>query len=215
MNFETLVNEAIAALEDASRYHCYRGISPEEVDRVKAALIACHARGETLLPPVGDDPFAGILPDMRPQASPEEEAAAVAAQIAPLSLPGVIAAYHRQISRESAVAIVSGAQALANTPGASWIIGPLEVFPGYRADATKFAQDWSTANPAQKTINTEPANPIAKRRKAAGMTQTAFAAALGTDQRAISRWESGAFKPRSDTLAKMAQVLDCSIENLL
>lgn len=215
MDFENLVNSAIDEMDDISQYYCYKAIAPEEIDRIKAELIACHERGETLLPLVGDDPFGGILPDTRPQASELEEAAAIAAKIVPLALLGVITAYHRQVSKETALSIINGAQALASTPGNSWIFNPIDAFPGYRVSIDSFVRDWNAANPEQKAISIANATPIATRRKAVGMTQSALAAALGTDQRSVSRWENGGVEPRASVLVKMADILACDVKDLV
>lgn len=48
-----------------------------------------------------------------------------------------------------------------------------------------------------------------------GYTQEAFAEILGTDKKAISRWESGTFTPNADTLVRIAQTLDVSTDFLL
>ncbi|MEG2097839.1 MAG: helix-turn-helix transcriptional regulator [Pseudoflavonifractor sp.] len=56
---------------------------------------------------------------------------------------------------------------------------------------------------------------LATARKASGMTQASFAEAVGTDQRSVSRWERGTFTPRPEMLSKMAQVLNCAMEDLI
>ena len=52
-------------------------------------------------------------------------------------------------------------------------------------------------------------------RMAAGMTQGQMAAALGCSQKDVSRWEHGARTPRVETLAKIAGVFGCKIEDLI
>ena len=52
-------------------------------------------------------------------------------------------------------------------------------------------------------------------RKAAGMTQKQLADALGCTQKDISRWESGLHEPGALTLKKIAQILSCSMEELV
>ena len=58
-------------------------------------------------------------------------------------------------------------------------------------------------------------SPIAKYRKMQNMSQTEFADAIGADQRSVSRWENGIVTPRPAMLAKMAQVLHCTMEDLM
>lgn len=58
-------------------------------------------------------------------------------------------------------------------------------------------------------------SPMTKARIAAGMTQKQLADMIGCQTRDISRWERGHHVPRSDTLAKIAQALGCSMDNLI
>lgn len=52
-------------------------------------------------------------------------------------------------------------------------------------------------------------------RLAAGMTQQNLADALGCKVKDVSRWENGHVEPRALTLKKMAQVLGCSMDDLV
>lgn len=52
-------------------------------------------------------------------------------------------------------------------------------------------------------------------RKAAGMSQADLAEKVGCRQKDISRWESGLHEPGALTLKKMAQVLGCSMDDLV
>lgn len=52
-------------------------------------------------------------------------------------------------------------------------------------------------------------------RLAAGLTQVQFAEAVGCKQKDISRYESGLHEPGALTLKKMAQVLGCSMDDLV
>lgn len=52
-------------------------------------------------------------------------------------------------------------------------------------------------------------------RQAAGMTQAQLAEAVGCKQKDISRYESGLHEPGALTLKKMAQVLGCSMDDLV
>ena len=47
-----------------------------------------------------------------------------------------------------------------------------------------------------------------------GMTQGELAAALGTSQVAVSRWESGAVQPSAATLRKLAAVFGCQMDGI-
>jgi transcriptional regulator with XRE-family HTH domain len=48
-----------------------------------------------------------------------------------------------------------------------------------------------------------------------GYTQETLAELLETDKKAISRWESGTFTPNTETLIRLAKVLDVSADYLL
>lgn len=52
-------------------------------------------------------------------------------------------------------------------------------------------------------------------RKTASLTQEQVAAYLGVGQSAVSMWESGASKPRAETLKKLADLLNCTVDELL
>lgn len=52
-------------------------------------------------------------------------------------------------------------------------------------------------------------------RKSKNMTQCELANALGKQQSCISSWESGRFKPTTDTIIKIASVLGCSMQTVL
>lgn len=52
-------------------------------------------------------------------------------------------------------------------------------------------------------------------RLAAGLTQTQLAEAIGCKQKDVSRWEAGTVEPKALTLKKMAQVLQCSMDDLV
>jgi transcriptional regulator with XRE-family HTH domain len=56
---------------------------------------------------------------------------------------------------------------------------------------------------------------LAELRKAAGFTQTAFAAEIGVSQRMMAYYESPAAHPPANLLAKMAQALGVSVDALL
>ena len=58
-------------------------------------------------------------------------------------------------------------------------------------------------------------NTVAERREEAGLTQKQLAHLLGITQGAVSQWESGISKPRADTLKKLADLLNCTVDELL
>ncbi len=51
-------------------------------------------------------------------------------------------------------------------------------------------------------------------RKAAGLTQAAFAEAIGVSQAAVACWEAGTKFPSADKLPVIAKTLGCSIDAL-
>lgn len=51
-------------------------------------------------------------------------------------------------------------------------------------------------------------------RKAAGMTQAAFAEAIGVDRSAVAKWEAGVAFPSADKLPAIAAALGCTIDAL-
>lgn len=56
---------------------------------------------------------------------------------------------------------------------------------------------------------------LKRARNAAGMSQADLAEKVGCRQKDISRWESGLHEPGALTLKKMAQVLGCSMDDLV
>lgn len=58
-------------------------------------------------------------------------------------------------------------------------------------------------------------SPIARRRIAAGLTQTQLAEKLGVTQLTVSRWENDVRAPRRSTLYKLAEVLGCEARDLV
>jgi transcriptional regulator with XRE-family HTH domain len=56
---------------------------------------------------------------------------------------------------------------------------------------------------------------ITRMRKRVGLSQVQLAKRMGVTQGAISQWESGQAKPRTDLLFKLADVLGCSVDELL
>lgn len=58
-------------------------------------------------------------------------------------------------------------------------------------------------------------NTVAERRKEVGLTQKQLANLLGLKRSSISKWENGASKPRAETLKKLADLLNCTVDELL
>lgn len=52
-------------------------------------------------------------------------------------------------------------------------------------------------------------------REEKGLTQCELAELLEVDQTAISQWERGRAKPRADKLLRLAEILGCTVEELL
>ena len=58
-------------------------------------------------------------------------------------------------------------------------------------------------------------NFISTLRERRGLSQYQLGALVGVSDKAVSKWENGASKPRMDTVRKLAEVLDVSIDELL
>lgn len=56
---------------------------------------------------------------------------------------------------------------------------------------------------------------ICEAREKQSLTQCDLAKRMGVTQGAVSQWEKGTVKPRADLLPKLAEVLDCTIDELL
>ena len=56
---------------------------------------------------------------------------------------------------------------------------------------------------------------IKELRKERGLSQTAIAEAVGVTSGAVSQWEAGLTNPTLETLVKVAQVLGCTVDELL
>lgn len=52
-------------------------------------------------------------------------------------------------------------------------------------------------------------------RKRAGMKPSDLASKMAVDTTTITRWETGMRKPDINSLVKLSQILDCSIDDLL
>lgn len=68
------------------------------------------------------------------------------------------------------------------------------------------------ADPADSRLYAEVADQVAAQRSARGLSQAELAQLTGTTQSAIARLESGRRAPRLDTLQRVANALDCSLE---
>ena len=58
-------------------------------------------------------------------------------------------------------------------------------------------------------------NNIQGLRKKIGLCQYEVAARLGVTQQAVAKWETGTSLPRADLLPKLADVLGCTVDELL
>ena len=57
-------------------------------------------------------------------------------------------------------------------------------------------------------------NSIGDMRHNKGFSQLMLARLLGVSQQAVAQWEIGKAYPRSETLVKLADALDCTIDEL-
>ena len=57
-------------------------------------------------------------------------------------------------------------------------------------------------------------SPITRARMAAGMTQAQLGEAIGVKPQQIGNWERGIRNPKIHALKKMADVLECSVDDL-
>lgn len=55
---------------------------------------------------------------------------------------------------------------------------------------------------------------VKKLREKAGITQKEFADLLEVGQSTVAMWETGENAPRTDKLPKIAEILQCSIDDL-
>ena len=58
-------------------------------------------------------------------------------------------------------------------------------------------------------------NAIRRLREAQGFSQLEFAMALGVTPGAVSHWENGRRKPDIDDLVRIAQLLNCKVDDLI
>ena len=56
---------------------------------------------------------------------------------------------------------------------------------------------------------------IRRLREEKGFSQLEFAMALGVTQGAVSHWETGRRKPDIDDLVRIAQLLNCTLDDLI
>ena len=64
-------------------------------------------------------------------------------------------------------------------------------------------------------MNIEIANRLVERRRAAGYSQEALAAALGVSRQAVSKWERGESAPDTDNLIALARLYGVSLDELI
>lgn len=56
---------------------------------------------------------------------------------------------------------------------------------------------------------------IAHKRDTLGLTQLDIAKKLGVERSTVAKWETGQSFPRAELLPKLAQILDCTTDELL
>ena len=52
-------------------------------------------------------------------------------------------------------------------------------------------------------------------RESSGMTQVELSCALGVSRSAVAAWENGVSNPRFDSIQRMTQIFNCSIDELM
>lgn len=57
-------------------------------------------------------------------------------------------------------------------------------------------------------------NNIREKRKQADLTQEQLAKALAIDRSTVAKWESGESMPRAQMLPKLAEILECTIDEI-
>lgn len=57
-------------------------------------------------------------------------------------------------------------------------------------------------------------NNIREKRKQADLTQEQLAKALAIDRSTVAKWESGESMPRAQILPKLAEILECTIDEI-
>lgn len=58
-------------------------------------------------------------------------------------------------------------------------------------------------------------SPIAQRRIALGMTQQQLADAIGSTQQTVAQWELNKRDPRISSLLRLAEALNCTVDDLI
>lgn len=56
---------------------------------------------------------------------------------------------------------------------------------------------------------------LKERREAQNLTQIGLASLMGVGQNTVSQWETGERTPRADKLVQLAQILGCTVDELL
>ena len=56
---------------------------------------------------------------------------------------------------------------------------------------------------------------IAEKRKRVGLSQADLAKKMGISQPAVAQWENGVSRPNISLLSKLAEVLECTVDELL
>ena len=56
---------------------------------------------------------------------------------------------------------------------------------------------------------------ISSYREKRGISQNELAALVGVTQSAVAKWETGDSMPRADKLCQLAEILNCTVDDLL
>lgn len=73
----------------------------------------------------------------------------------------------------------------------------------------------ASGDPVEVWFAAKVESPIARARKAAGLTQKELADKLGVIQQQVAKWEAAGANPQTKTLKRIANALGCSIDELI
>lgn len=73
----------------------------------------------------------------------------------------------------------------------------------------------ASGDPFEVWFTAKVESPIARARKAAGLTQQELADKLGVIQQQVAKWEAAGANPQTKTLKRIAEALGCSIDDLI
>lgn len=150
MNIDQFID---AVCSKSGRIHTVAMIlAPENANYILADIREQHLNGHSFA--YDPDPFGMMFspPKDAPLKSDAEEITAAAQYFTVSMLPYCITAYHTQLTRDDALAIMGGVIALSRQPGACWVPA-IPIFPGYEISGVyDFCDAWNKAHPDQVAI---------------------------------------------------------------